>query len=185
MEEELLKLEKEFTEAIVKNDAEGIGRFLADDWVIIDADGAIIDKARFLGVIKSGDLSHQMMESDQVRVRIYGDTAIVTGLTATNGKFIGEEFSTQERGTDVFVKQDGRWQCVFRSSLDSVKSNFTRSAPPLCGSLGSAGCGRALPPIFGVVDLAFLTMDFGMFGGQDFATLIERRYSKSIHESRG
>ena len=113
MEEELLKLEKEFTEAIVKNDAEGIGRFLADDWVIIDADGAIIDKARFLGVIKSGDLSHQMMESDEVRVRIYGDTAIVTGLTATNGKFIGEEFSTQERGTDVFVKQDGRWRCVF------------------------------------------------------------------------
>ncbi len=73
----------------------------------------------------------------------------------------------------------------FRSSLDSVNSNFTRSAPPLCGSLGSAGCGRALPPIFGVVDLAFLTMDFGMVGGQDFATLIERRYSKSIHESRG
>jgi ketosteroid isomerase-like protein len=113
VEEELLRLEKEFTQAIVKNDAEAIGRFLADDWVIINADGAIIDKARFLGVIKSGDLSHQMMETDEVRVRIYGDTALVTGLTATKGKFIGQEFSTRERATDVFVKQDGQWQCVF------------------------------------------------------------------------
>jgi len=113
VEEELLKLEKEFTEAIVKNDAEAIGRFLADDWVIIDADGGIVDKARFLGVIKSGDLSHQMMESDEVHVRIYGEAALVTGLTATKGKFIGQEFSTRERATDVFVKRDGRWQCVF------------------------------------------------------------------------
>jgi ketosteroid isomerase-like protein len=113
VEEELLKLEKEFTEAIVKNDAEAIGRFLADDWVIIDADGGIVDKARFLGVIKSGDLSHQMMESGEVHVRIYGEAALVTGLTATKGKFIGQEFSTRERATDVFVKRDGRWQCVF------------------------------------------------------------------------
>jgi ketosteroid isomerase-like protein len=113
VEEELLKLEKEFTEAIVKNDAEAVGRFLADDWVIIDADGGIVDKARFLGVIKSGDLSHQMMQSDEVHVRIYGEAALVTGLTETKGKFIGQEFSTRERATDVFVKRDGRWQCVF------------------------------------------------------------------------
>ena len=57
MQEELLKLEKEFAQAIVKNDAEAIGQFLADDWIIIDPDGGIIDKARFLGVIKSGALT--------------------------------------------------------------------------------------------------------------------------------
>jgi len=37
---------------------------------------------------------------------------VVTGLTRTKGKFMGQEFSTQERATDVFVKHDGRWQCV-------------------------------------------------------------------------
>ncbi|HZA38518.1 MAG TPA: nuclear transport factor 2 family protein [Candidatus Baltobacteraceae bacterium] len=113
MKEELLKLEKEFTQAIVKNDADAITRFLADDWIIIDADGGIVDKARFLGVIKSGALTHEMMESDEVAVRIYGEAAVVTGLTATKGKFMGQEFSTRERATDVFVKQSGRWRCVF------------------------------------------------------------------------
>ena len=113
MEEELLKLEKEFALAIVKNDAEAIGQFVADDWVIIDADGGRIDKSRFLGAVKSGVLIHEMMESDDVGVRIYGDTAVVSGLTRTKGKFMGRDFSTQERATDVFVMQNGRWQCVF------------------------------------------------------------------------
>ncbi len=113
MQEELLKLEKEFAQAIVKNDVEAIGRILADDWIIIDPDGGIIDKARFLGVIKSGALTHEIMESEEVRVRLYGDTAVVTGLTKTKGKFSGQDFTTQERATDVFVKQKGRWQCVF------------------------------------------------------------------------
>jgi ketosteroid isomerase-like protein len=112
MQEELLKLEKEFEQAIIKNDAEAIGRFLADDWIIIGPDGGIIDKSRFLGVIKSGALTHETMESDDIRVRIYGDTAVVTGLTTTKGKYSGQDFTTQERATDVFVKQNGRWQCV-------------------------------------------------------------------------
>ncbi len=111
-EEELLKLEKAFAEAIVKNDLEGIGQLVADDWIIIDPDGGIVDRTRFFEVIKSGALTHDMMESEDFRVRIYGDSAVVTGITRTKGKFMGQEFSTQERATDVFVKRDGRWQCV-------------------------------------------------------------------------
>jgi ketosteroid isomerase-like protein len=112
MEEELLKLEKEFTQAIVKNDPEAIGRFVTDDWIIINADGGIINKERFLEVIKSGALTHEMMESDDIQIRVYGDSAVVTALTRTKGKFMDQEFSTQERATDVFVKLDGRWRCA-------------------------------------------------------------------------
>ena len=112
MQEELLKIEKDFARAIVANDAEAIGRFLADEWIIVDPDGGVIDKIRFLDVIKSGALAHELMESDNARVRIYGSTAIVTALTTTKGKFGGQPFTTHERATDVFVKQQGRWQCV-------------------------------------------------------------------------
>ena len=111
-EEELLKLEKEFTDAIVENDLESIGRLVTDDWIIIDPKGEIVDRARFFEVIKSGTLTHEMMESQDFRVRVYGDSAVVTAVTRTKGKFMGQEFSTQERATDVFVKRDGRWQCV-------------------------------------------------------------------------
>jgi ketosteroid isomerase-like protein len=83
MQEEILKLEKDFAQAIIKNDAEAIGRILGDDRIIIDSDGGIIEKARFLGVIKSRTLSHELMDSDDIRVRMYGNTATVTALTTT------------------------------------------------------------------------------------------------------
>ena len=113
MQEELLKLENEFAQAVTDNDADAVDGFLADDWIIVDPDGGIIDKARFLGVIKSGALSHEMMESADLRVRLYGNSAVVTGLTTTKGKFMGQDFTSCERATDIFVKQNDRWQCVF------------------------------------------------------------------------
>jgi len=112
MEEELLKLENAFAEAIVNNDLESIRRLVADDWIIIDPNGEIVDRTRFFEVIKSGVLTHDMMESKDSRVRVYGDSAVLTAVTRTKGKFMGQDFSTQERATDVFVKRDGRWQCV-------------------------------------------------------------------------
>jgi ketosteroid isomerase-like protein len=112
VEEELLKIKEEFAQEIVSNDLEGIGRLVADEWIIIDPNGDIVDRTRFFEVTKSGALTHDMMESEDFRVRVYGDSAVVTGLTRTKGKFMGQEFSTQERATDVFVKRDDRWQCV-------------------------------------------------------------------------
>jgi ketosteroid isomerase-like protein len=113
MQEELLKLENDFARAVTSNDADAVGGFLADDWIIVDPDGGITDKARFLEVIKSCALSHEMMESTDLRARLYGNTAVVTGLTTTKGKFMGHDFTSCERATDIFVKQNDRWQCVF------------------------------------------------------------------------
>ena len=121
MEEELLKVEKGFVDAIAKNDLEAIERFITDDWIIINADGGIIDRERFLEVIKSGTLTHQMMESDDMRVRVYGDSAVVSALTRSKGKFMGQEFTTHERSTDVFVRRDGQWRCVLTQLTASTK----------------------------------------------------------------
>jgi ketosteroid isomerase-like protein len=113
MEEELLKLENVFAQAVASNDADALDRLLADDWVIVEPDGGMIDKARFLGVIRSGALAHESMESTEPRIRVYGKTALVTLVTTSKGKFMGQDFTSCERATDIFVKQSGRWQCVF------------------------------------------------------------------------
>ena len=128
MEEELLKLEAEFAEAIIKNDPGAIERLVADEWIIINADGGIIDKERFLEVIKSGTLTHERMESDNMRVRVYEDSAVVTALTRTKGKFMGQEFSTEERATDFFVRLNGQWRCVLTQLTRFTKPD-TRGAP--------------------------------------------------------
>jgi Domain of unknown function (DUF4440) len=67
-EEELLKVEKEFAETIVKNDLAHLTGLVADDWVVIDPNGEVIERARFFEVIKSGSLTHETMESEDLRI---------------------------------------------------------------------------------------------------------------------
>jgi ketosteroid isomerase-like protein len=121
MQEDLLAFEHRFTQAVAANDAAAISRFVADDWVIVDADGNVIDRARFINVIESGALTHESMESTEVEVRVHGDTAVVTGITTSKGQFMGQAFTTRERATDVLARLNGRWLCVF-SQLTRVAS---------------------------------------------------------------
>ena len=122
MHEELSTFEQEFNQAVAANDAAAIGRLVADDWVIVDTDGTVIDRSRFISAIESGALTHESMESTDLEVRVHGDTAVVTGITTSKGQYLGEGFTTRERATDVLVRLDGRWLCVF-SQLTRVASS--------------------------------------------------------------
>jgi ketosteroid isomerase-like protein len=121
VQQELLTFEQGFTQAVADNDAAAIARFFADDWVIDDADGRVIDRSQFLSVVESGALKHESMESTDVEVRVYGDTAVVTGITTSKGQFMGQSFTTRERATDVLARLNGSWLCVF-SQLTRVAS---------------------------------------------------------------
>jgi ketosteroid isomerase-like protein len=111
-QEELMALEKESAHAFIRNDVEAIGRQMAEDWSIITPEGNILDRSTFLGLIKSGDLSHEAMEFADTNVRVYGDAAVVTARATSKGRFRGQPFSELERSTDVFVKLGGQWKCV-------------------------------------------------------------------------
>jgi ketosteroid isomerase-like protein len=112
IEEELVGTARDWDRAMVTNDAEAIGQYMAEDWIIIGPDGRIGDKATFLELVKSGKLSHDVMESEEFRVRVYGDTAVVTARGISGGKYQGQAFREVERSSCVFVRQEGRWRCV-------------------------------------------------------------------------
>ena len=79
--------------AMVTNDPEAIGAFMADDWIIIGPDGSVGDKASFLELVRSGALTHDVMESHDSNVRVYGDTAVVTARGVSGGQYQGEPSS--------------------------------------------------------------------------------------------
>ena len=97
---------------MVQNDADAIGRYMADDWTIVGGDGSMSDKATFLGLVRSGALSHDVMESEDFRIRIYGDTAVVLARGVSGGTYLGQAFREQELSSNVFVRQRGQWTCV-------------------------------------------------------------------------
>jgi uncharacterized protein (TIGR02246 family) len=122
VEAELVAVEDEWARAIVSNDAARIAGFTADDWVIVSASG-VGTREQFLSLVRSGALTHSAMERiSDARVRVYGDTAVLTARMTNTAHYRGERFDADEWVTDVFVYRDGRWLCVL--------SQITPVAPP-------------------------------------------------------
>ena len=113
-EQELIKLENRWNDAIVKHDWAFFDQILADDYISTDFDGNVGTKADFLEFLRSGESVIASSIVDDMKVRIYGDTAVVTGRTTTvNEQYQGKDLSGQYRWTDTWVKYYlGRWRCV-------------------------------------------------------------------------
>ena len=108
VEDEIVAVAQEWDRAMVRNDPDAIGRYMADEWVIIGPDDSVGDKAGFLALIRSGALTHDVMESHDLSVRAYGDTAVVTGHGVSGGRYRGQAFHLVERQSCVFVRREGR-----------------------------------------------------------------------------
>ena len=109
---ELIDVATAWDRAMVENDAEAIGRYMTDDWTIVGSDGAVTDKTTFLGLVSSGAVSHDVMESADFDIRVYGDAAVVMSRGVSGGKYQGRAFREVERVTCVFVRHQGQWRCV-------------------------------------------------------------------------
>ena len=100
VEPELRKLEREWFEAMVPQDTATLGRILADDYISTNADGTVLNKEQALARIKAGGLPVKSYTTDEVKVRVYGETAVITGHSVWNGQ-------TEIRHTEMWVTRRG------------------------------------------------------------------------------
>jgi ketosteroid isomerase-like protein len=98
--------------AMVTNDPARIAHFMADDWVIVSESG-VSTREQFLALVESGDLTHSAFRIvGDVRVRVHGDSAVVTARVVNTARYRGERFDADEWTTDVFVRRGEGWRCV-------------------------------------------------------------------------
>lgn len=112
-EQELIQLERDWCNATVKKDAATLSRILSDDHTSVTSRGATQTKADVLADLKDQTSSTDSCVDSNVKVRLYGDAAVVTGLGTRAGTNKGIAFKNRQvLWTDTFVKKDGRWQSV-------------------------------------------------------------------------
>jgi uncharacterized protein (TIGR02246 family) len=124
-EKAVTQLVHEWLDALVKNDLDALDRIIADDYVITNSDGSVLGKQQELEPFKAG-LKFESATVEDLKVRVYGDTAVVTGAGTFKGNFKGRAFAVQERFTDVWVKRDGRWQAVASQESSLPKKAATQ-----------------------------------------------------------
>jgi uncharacterized protein (TIGR02246 family) len=90
-------------------DCSGWGALLADDWTVTHINAQVITKAQALEMCRTGPPLTSTV--DQLSVRVYGDTAIVTGRTTATSSGATPQ-TVRLRFTDVFVQRNGRWLVI-------------------------------------------------------------------------
>jgi len=106
---QLETLEEQLASTWKNRDCAGWGRLLADDWTVTHINAQVITKAQALEMCRTGPAVTSSV--DQIAVRVYGDTAIVTGRTTATAASTPPQ-TVVLRFTDVVVQRNGRWVVV-------------------------------------------------------------------------
>jgi uncharacterized protein (TIGR02246 family) len=106
------QLDRERIQAQIDADAKALDRIYADDFVGVGPSGTVRTKSQVITDFTSGDLRFKSITTDEVQVRVYGKTAVETGLSTMVGQDKGKIVPQDTRFTRVWVKQKGRWRLV-------------------------------------------------------------------------
>ena len=109
VEQTLIKLDRDLIDGMLRKDRALADRVEVENSIFINPGGGLEVRGHTMG---AGPTIESLTPSD-VTVRVYGDTAILTGFADVKGSFpSGPDISGQYRYMRVFVKQKGDWRLV-------------------------------------------------------------------------
>jgi hypothetical protein len=113
VERELIELERALSEALAKQDASVLDRLWSKSLIFTFPNGQLSNKAQRLAAQKpSADLNQLINHNEEVKVYLYGNTAVVTVRSKWVDKTGTKQYGDPYQATHVWVKQNGRWQLV-------------------------------------------------------------------------
>ena len=109
----ILALDNSWNRALETNDTKALDLLLADNFVSIDIDGSMQTKREFLASLKtSGYQAPSQAVTEQSKVEVYGNSALVLGIFRTQSKEKSKTVTRRERFLDTWVDLNGTWKCV-------------------------------------------------------------------------
>jgi peptidylprolyl isomerase len=135
VEAQLKKLEREWFDAVVKGDAETLKRILADDFSALNDDGGFINKSKMAEFLQAGSVKLDEIRTDEFNLRLYGNTAVVTGRATyiRNQKPLGQSSHIETWVKRADAAGSPRWQAVswvsmpIKASILGAKAMTTES----------------------------------------------------------
>jgi ketosteroid isomerase-like protein len=109
---ELARLESVWNEAHLRSDDDALNLLWAEDLVVTVPDMPLMNKQEALALVRSGRMKFRRYQTSDLRYKVYGDTAVVTGQISRERESASKEFEDDWRFTKVYVRRMGRWQVV-------------------------------------------------------------------------
>ncbi len=134
IEKEIIEREKQFWDAIQKNDAKAAGKLTADDSILVGAQGAgMMQPADFAGMMEHApyELKKYTMDDDSFLIKSIGDdVAIVAYKVREDLTVDGKSIKMEASDSSVWVRRDGKWLCALHT--ESISGDpYGRDRQPL------------------------------------------------------
>lgn len=111
-EVELVRLERVWNDAHVNGDADALDRLWAEDLTVTVPNMQVITKQSAIAIARSGRVKFKRYETSDVRVRLYGDAAVLTGIVERTRVLNGQDVNDKWRFTKMYIRRAGKWQVV-------------------------------------------------------------------------
>jgi ketosteroid isomerase-like protein len=105
-------LELKWTESYKQHSIDILSALLAEDFVITVEDGNVYSKAGYISHTADSSVRVEVAEMSDLKVRMHGDTAVITGAYHERGISSGKPYEYHDRLTDVWMKVGGKWQVI-------------------------------------------------------------------------
>jgi ketosteroid isomerase-like protein len=114
-EKSVAALDTEYQAAVARNDAETMDRILADDFVLVLGNGTVYNKTDLLNEARARSITWEKQEEidNSQKVRVWGDTAVVTAKLWVKGSRDGKPFDRKLWFSDTYVRTAKGWRYVF------------------------------------------------------------------------
>jgi ketosteroid isomerase-like protein len=118
---DVIALENAWTQAELRNDAAALGKLVGDAFFVTQPDGSIQTKAETLAYVGDKTNHWDAVASENMKVHVDGDTAVVTGTYHEKGASAGKPFENNGFFTDTWVRRKGKWLCIAGHDSYAVK----------------------------------------------------------------
>jgi ketosteroid isomerase-like protein len=93
-------------------DLPAMERLLAPEFTLVNTSAQVQNRAQVMEEVRAGDPQYDRFENHSMTARVYGNTAVVQGITSLKGRSGGKPFAVDVRFTDTLVKVGGSWSIV-------------------------------------------------------------------------
>jgi ketosteroid isomerase-like protein len=110
--QEVIEMDAQLNKLIIENNSAMAGSFYTDDFILITSGAKIVSKKEIIDQIGSTDLKLEINETTQVKVRVHGATAVLTGILHQKGSYKGKLFDAKLYVTDTWIKTKQGWKIL-------------------------------------------------------------------------
>ena len=108
----VIALERMWNQAQLVRDANAIAGMIGDRFVNTEYDGEVSNRGKFLADFADPQFKPSLMQIQDLKVEMYPNTAVVTGIYHTKGIYGTKPYEHLGRFTDTWIFQEGKWLCV-------------------------------------------------------------------------